>query len=293
MDAQVEFTGDKIVGSKVLPIDDLHTEVKMNNGVLSLAPLNFGVASGRLTTELSIDSRNDPAEAKMKISARSLKLKRLFPEVESMQASLGEVNGDAELSAVGNSIAALLGSSNGEVKALISRGSVSKLVLEKLGLNVGAVVVTKIFGDRQVQLNCMAADFDVTDGLMQTRAFVVDTKEATIYADGNINFDSEQLNLTIRPESKGVRLISLRSPLYIKGTFKNPDVGVDKGAVAAKAGAAAVLGAVAAPLAGLLALINPGPNQDSPCGKLLAQAKEDPEAPPPDKSAGDSAATKK
>ena len=31
---------------------------------------------------------------------------------------------------------------------------------------------------------------------------------------------SEQLDLTIDPESKGIRIITLRSPLYVRGTFK-------------------------------------------------------------------------
>ncbi|WP_338016810.1 hypothetical protein [Noviherbaspirillum sedimenti] len=114
---------------------------------------------------------------------------------------------------------------------------------------------------------------------MQTRTFIVDTSDATIGVAGRINLASEELALTIRPESKGVRLISLRSPLYVRGTFRKPEVGVDKGVVALKAGAAAVLGTVAMPLAALLALINPGPGQDSPCPSLLAQAQKKPVAP--------------
>lgn len=293
MDVQIDFAGKKIVGPKAVALDDLHTKFRMDNAQLSIAPLNFGVAGGRLTTEIRIDGRGKPAKARMNVSAKSVKLKNLFPEIEEMQASIGEINGSAELSAAGNSFADLLGSSNGEVRSLIDEGSVSKFVLEAMGLNIGAIVATKLFGDSQVKLNCMATDFGVRDGLMQTRTFVVDTEDATIYVDGTINLASEQLKLRIQPESKGVRLISLRSPLYVTGTFKNPEVGVDEGAVAAKAGTAVVLGAVAAPLAGLLALVNPGPEEDSPCAELLAKAKKKPDAPPPGKKeSGDGAAKK-
>jgi hypothetical protein len=135
----------------------------------------------------------------------------------------------------------------------------------------------------------MASDFAVTNGLMKTRTFVIDTEDATILVDGTINLAKEELNLTINPESKGIRIISLRAPLYVRGTFKKPDVGVDKGVVALKAGAAVALGTVAAPLAALLALINPGPVQDSPCGQLLAQAQKKPVAPPPGKTATNNA----
>lgn len=284
IDIKVTFSGKEIIRREGLPINDLHAEIQMDNGVLSLAPFRFGMAGGRITSDIRIDSNSDPAQATMTAAARGLKLKRLFPKVKPMQASLGEVSGEARLTATGNSVATLMASSNGEVKSLITQGSISKFVLEAMGLNIGSAVVAKMFGDRQVRLNCMANEFKVTDGLMQTRFFVVDTEDATLYVDGNISFDRESLNLTIRPDSKGLRLISLRSPLYVGGTFKNPDIGVDQEAVALKAGAAAILATVATPLAALLALINPGPGKESPCGTLLAQARKPPVVPSPAKA---------
>lgn len=285
IDVQVQFSGKKIIRSEELPIDNLFTKVKLDDGVLSLAPLNFGVAGGRLTTELEIDSRNEPAKAKVNVAARRIKLKQLFPKVEEMEASVGEINGDAKLTSAGNSLSELLGSANGEVKSMINQGSISKFILEAIGLNVGSAVAAKLFGDHQVKLNCMATDFKVTNGLMETRVFVIDTEDATIYVDGDINLAKETIGLTIQPQSKGIRIISLRSPLYVKGTFKNPDVGVDKGVVALKAGAAAALGALAAPLAALLPLVNPGPEEGSPCGQLVAEAGKKPVAPSPEQEA--------
>jgi hypothetical protein len=67
----------------------------------------------------------------------------------------------------------------------------------------------------------------------------------------------------------------------VRGTFSNPAVSVDKGVIALKAGGAAALAAVAAPVAALLPLINTGPGQDSACGQLLAAARIKPVAPPP------------
>ena len=281
MDAEVQFHGNEIVGAGKLPFENVHTYIKMTNGVLSLEPLNFGIADGNLTTQLTIDGRSDPAKAQMKISARHLKLKALFPAVKEMHASLGEIHGDAKLSATGNSFAALAGSSNGEMLALMSQGTVSKFVMEAIGLNVGSMVVAKLFGDRQVELNCMAADFNATNGVMKSRLFLVDTEDAVIHIEGNINLARESLDLTIYPKSKGLRIISLRSPIYLKGTFKNPDVGINKAVVGLKAGAAVALGTVATPLAALLALTQPDAAKDSPCGMLLPEVQRKPVAPPP------------
>lgn len=272
IDTDVQFTGRRIMREKELPIDNLLTRVNLNDGVLSLAPLKFGMAGGNLVSNIRLDGRSKPMKAELKLTARHLKLKQLFPTFDLMQASLGEINGDASLTASGNSIAALLGSSDGEFTALINQGTMSKLFLEAIGLNIGSIVVTQLFGDKQVQLNCAVADFTVGKGIMHARTFVIDTDDAVIVVNGNIDLNREQLALRIRPESKGVRVISLRSPLNVDGSFKDPNVGVDPGVLALKAGSAIALGVLAPVATALLPLVNVGPGEKSECATLLAQA---------------------
>ncbi|WP_292932757.1 AsmA family protein [Noviherbaspirillum sp.] len=279
IDANVQFTGRRIVRKEELPIDNLVTRVHLRDGVISLAPLKFGIAGGNLVSNITLNGKTKPVKAEMKLSARHMKLNQLFPTLEGMQASLGEINSDAALTASGNSIAELLGSSSGEIKAVINQGTISKLLLEKMGLNIGSVIVTQMFGDKQIQLNCAATDFIISKGVMQTRAFVVDTADATIHVDGKVNLAKELLDLTIYPDTKGLRMISLRSPLYVSGPFKKPKVGVDKGVVALKAGSALALAALAPVAAALIPLVNVGPGEKSECGTLLAQATEKPIAP--------------
>jgi uncharacterized protein involved in outer membrane biogenesis len=285
VDADVKFSADRIVRDKQLPISKLNTHLVMKAGVLTLNPLNFTLAGGNMVSNIKLDGSGregkDAIKATAKVTARHLQIKQLFPTIEKMQATVGEINGDAQLSATGNSVATLLAGANGELKTLVNQGSVSKLLLEEMGLNIGNIVLTKLFGDKPVQLNCMATDFAVTNGLMQTRTFVVDTDEAIITADGTVNLANEQLNLTLRPQTKALRIFSLRSPLHVSGPFNKPNVGVDKGVLALKAGGAALLATAAAPVAALLPLINTGPGENSACGQLLAAARVKPVAPPP------------
>ena len=287
IDADVRYAADKIVREKTLPISKLSAHLVMKDGVITLAPLDFGVAGGTLRSTIRLDGSGKAGNtiaATAKVQARHIQIKQLFPTIEQMQATVGQVNGDAQLSATGTSVAALLGSSNGEVKALVNQGTISKMLLEMMGLNVGNIIVTKLFGDKPVQLNCLAADFDVRKGVMQSQVFVVDTKEAIINVNGTVNLANEALDLTIRPETKALRLFTLRSPLYVRGPFSKPDVSVDKGVLALKAGGAAALATIAAPVAALIPLINTGPGEDSDCGRLVALAKAKPTAPPPGKA---------
>jgi uncharacterized protein involved in outer membrane biogenesis len=280
MDADVTFTGRRIIKDPALPITNLDTHVVLKDGVLTFDPLNFGVAGGTLSSDFYLDGQKVPLQARMKLVARHLKLKQLFPTQKTMQSALGEVNGDASLSATGNSPAALAGTLNGEVKALITQGKVSLLLMEAAGLNVANVVYEKLFGTRDIEINCMAADFAATDGVLDTRTFALDTADALIGMDGKINLRDEQMDLKIHPHTKGFRVFTLRSPLYVQGTFKHPDVGVSKTAIALRAGAAIGLGLLN-PFAALIPLIAPSHEKVTPCSSLIAQMKTAPKAPPP------------
>lgn len=273
MDADVEFTGKRIVHSAKLPFNDLYTHLVLTDGVLSLEPLRFGVAGGKLDAQIRLNGRTEPLEGSAKLTARGFKLKELFPTFEPMKTSFGELNGDADISGRGNSVAKLLGTANGHLKMLINDGAISRELMELAGLNVGNYVVGKIFGDKEVKINCAAADFDIKAGLATTRLFVFDTENAIIYIDGTANMATEQLDLTITPESKGWRLISLRSPLYVRGKFIKPDAGVKAVPLILRGAGMVALGVIAAPAAGLLALVAPSGGEPNQCAPLLQQMK--------------------
>ena len=284
IDADVKFTGKRIVRDEDLPITDLTTHLKLTDGVLLLDPLNFGVAGGNLVSTLKLDGKREPMGAMIDMTARHLKIKQLFPKVESTRASVGEINGSAKLSATGNSVAALLGSSNGEAKLMVENGTVSKFILEAVGLNVGSVVVSKLFGDKPVQINCGVSAFGFQNGVARAQTFVLDTQDAVITTEGAVDFKDERLALTIHPDSKGLRIISLRSPLYVGGTFANPSVSPNIAILALRAGGAVAL-ALTAPVAAVIPLLDiSGGGDESECGRLLAELKQRPTAPPPGKT---------
>ncbi|GAB3415288.1 AsmA family protein [Erwinia aphidicola] len=273
MDADVKFSGKRIEHSSSLPISDLSTHLTLKNGDLLLDPLRFGMAGGNLNATLHLEGDKSPMRGRIDLHARNLKLRQLFPDVEAMQSALGQMNGDATLSGRGNSVADLLATSNGELKLLMNDGLISRSLMEIVGLNVGNYVVGKLFGDDEVKINCAAANLQVNNGLASSRLFIFDTENAIINITGTTNFANERLDLSINPDSKGIRIITLRSPLYVRGTFKNPDAGVKAGPLIARGAAAVALGAVVAPAAALLALISPSDNDDNQCTRVLQQMK--------------------
>ncbi|MCU6667398.1 AsmA family protein [Enterobacteriaceae bacterium H4N4] len=274
MDADVRFKGRRIEHGSSLPLSDLSTHIILKNADLQLKPLKFGMAGGTITSNIRLEGDKKPMQGRADIQARRLKLKELMPDVELMQKTLGEMNGDATIRGTGNSVAALLGNGNGNLKLLMNDGLVSRNLMEILGLNVGNFVIGQIFGDDEVRVNCAAANIDLVNGVARPQIFAFDTENSVINITGSASMASEQLDLTIDPESKGIRIVTLRSPLYVRGSFKNPQAGVKAGPLIARGAVAAALATLVTPAAALLALISPSEGQVNQCQTILAQMKK-------------------
>lgn len=267
--------GEKSVqpAGKVLPYDRFETD-KWDVMDADVRFKGRRIEHGSIAANIHLEGDKKPMQGRADIQARRLKLKELMPDVELMQKTLGEMNGDAELRGSGNSVAALLGNSNGNLKLLMNDGLVSRNLMEIVGLNVGNYIVGAIFGDDEVRVNCAAANLDIANGVARPQVFAFDTENALINVTGTASFASEQLDLTIDPESKGIRIITLRSPLYVRGTFKNPQAGVKAGPLIARGAVAAALATLVTPAAALLALISPSEGEANQCRTILSQMKK-------------------
>ena len=95
------------------------------------------------------------------------------------------------------------------------------------------------------------AGLAVRECVATVRTGKLSTNEAIVDASGTIDMAQERLNLHIKPESLQWKFFSLRTPLYVRGSFANPDVGVEPGPLLLRAGAA-IAAAVVAPAACLM-----------------------------------------
>jgi hypothetical protein len=160
----------------------------------------------------------------------------------------------------------------GRVYLAMGPGRISNLLLEAIGLDAGEVVRLFATGDRIIDLRCAVANFGVNEGVAKSEALVIATDDTNVMGTGEVDLDEERLDLTMYVAPKDMSPVSFRAPLHVRGTFKDPQVRPDVGVLAAKGGAALLLGLVN-PVLALVPLIETGPGTDSSCGELVQQAK--------------------
>ena len=263
MDADVKLRAQRI-NAPSLPLESMTAHLYVDDGVLRLDPLSFQVAGGEVSSRVRLDARKDMIVSSAKIQARGLQLPKLFPAEKLTEDSTGRVGGSVNLAGSGNSVARMLASSDGEVGLIMGSGRISNLLMEFAGIDIAESLKFLIGKDRTIPIRCAFADFEVDKGLMTTRRLAFDTTDTVIFGEGTVSLRDERLDLRLKPQPKDHSIFSLRAPLLVTGTFKDPSFRPDMKKVTLRGIAAALLGSLAPPAA-LLALYETGPGEDIAC----------------------------
>ena len=272
IDADVRIKAGSIKRPKQLPLEDLATRIQMRDKVMTLEPFEFGIAGGRIAGTIKMDGQKEPIAGNVALRVKDLDLPQFFPTIKEGQDSIGSINGLIELVGRGDTVAELLGASNGKVGLYLDGGKISKFMMELVAMDIWGVARTKLaHDDKPVDIRCAIGDFTAKDGLLTTNAFVFDTQVVNVEGTGTVNLKSEQMNLTLDPRPKDRSVASLNSPLYIKGTFSEPKVAPDWKKMGAR-GVGAVAMGLLSPFLAVLPLMQEGKDKDSPCQALIAEA---------------------
>jgi AsmA protein len=287
LDADVKLSAKAIQKAKQLPIDNFTTRLVMKDRKLTLDPFNFGVAGGQFKGVVALDGQTKPIAAQAKIDVQKVSLNKLLPTVEmNKQTSVGRIDGLVELKGNGDSVAKMLASANGKAALVIAGGEISNMMMEVVGIDLWEMLKFKTQGDKPVNIRCGVYDGEVKQGVLNTNLLVFDTDDTKIVGTGNLDLAKERLDMKLEAQPKDRSLVSLRTPILLKGTLSDPDIGPDKRKLVVRGLSALALGAVN-PVLAVGALIETGPGLDSDCGKLIQDTKKTerkPVAQPPQQS---------
>ena len=269
-DVQLDFTGESILGDK-LPFDRLAFKLSLDDGVMRVAPADFGIGEGALRIHATLDPRGEQLVMDARAELHRVDITRLM--AGTSYKGEGRIGGFASLQGKGHSAAELLGNGNGELKLAMAGGNFSSLLLDLAGLDFGNATLSLLGITPRTEVRCMVGDFGLKDGQLSTRNFLLDTGSTNLVLDGGASFKNESLDLRLRTRPKRANVGRLKAPIYIRGSFANPSIKPDLLDVSTRAAAAVALGTLLTPLAALLPTLQFSPGEDRDCKAMLTEAE--------------------
>ncbi len=276
--------GDKVFPSDPLPLDllqsfdakldfdvanlifagaalaDTNGDLVLDNGALAIKPLNISLANSVITGSIGADTRSEPASISLELKASKLDIGESLRAFAGLENLRGSGAAGVSLRGAGNSVAEIMAGLNGHTRLLMNEGEMKN---EFLG-NISGLTQTvgEAFGKQEwIVVECIASDFEVVNGIANSRVNVINTELLLITAEGSVDLAQEKLNLKITPRPKGIDL-SLAVPVRIGGSLARPTYTPDTVGAGKKIGG--IVGAVVFPPAAVIGLGNMG-GKDNPC----------------------------
>ena len=275
MDADVQFVADSINTAK-FPMKKVQFHLKLDDGMLTMDPLTFTLPEGRFSGSVKLNARPAVPVTDIDMTLKNLDLAQFKPGSSSTPPLSGDVVGRLQLHGAGSSVHKAAADARGDITVVIPKGEMRAAFAELTGINVasglGLLIAKK---DEDTDIRCGVVSFHADDGDLKATTMVLDTGRVLITGGGGVQLGSEKIDLSLRGQPKGIRLVRLRSPIEIRGTLLHPTIGVRTLDVVAQTGGAIALGVVLTPVASLLAFVDPGLAKDANCADLVAQTSQD------------------
>ncbi len=272
-DLHVRYVADHIE-NKFVPIDKIRVVLDEVGGRITVHPADFAVGTGAIQSHLDLTPQNDRSvRASADFRFQRLDLGRIMKATHTFTGQ-GTIGGEARIAATGTSMASLMGHGNGELKlVMLGGGNLSALLVDLSGLEFGNALMSALGLPQKTEIQCFVADMPLRDGILDTNVLLLDTKEARLTGKGSVDFRNQTLNYSLTTRANHFSVGSLPGPIDITGPLGSPNIrpGTE---VVARAGAAAVLGAVLTPIAALLPTIQFGVGDNNACTKAVTEARE-------------------
>lgn len=285
VDARVSFTGESIQVKKV-PLHGMHLKFTLKDGRMRFDPLRFDLADGHLEGLVGLEGRSGVLTGDLDLALRNIKLNQLlsrfnvdFAQIEMEKEGAGTFGGQAKLTVKGKSIHDLAASANGELAMVMGGGQINALIIEALGLDAGEILAVLVTGEEEkeagmVPVQCFVSRFDIQDGVMKTKALVLETSDSTVTGSGTIDLGKEAVDLRLLAHPKDASVLTASTPVGIKGTFREPKLDVVSEELEEKGLAALALGAVLPVIGAIFPFIETGEAEGVNCAALMKAAKE-------------------
>lgn len=258
------------------PISNVDLTFDLDKSLMTLSPLSFDIAGGKLASDITINARVPAVITDYDIRLSPTPMSKLLAGFGVEQAgTTGTVKARIKMQGTGDTLRDSLATSNGRIAIILPKGTFWTQYVQLAEFDIG-LFLQKLIQDKlkkPIEINCGLLGFTVRDGIAAADPILIDTDKNVMTATGGFSFKDESLDMNFRADGKKFSLFSGQSPVGIKGYFAQPGINVISPQLLTRGGVGVGLGLVASPLAAVLAFVDVGDAKAAACGPVLAGAQ--------------------
>ncbi|NQV99074.1 MAG: AsmA family protein [Rhodospirillales bacterium] len=243
VNAKIRLDIKKILAQGI-EVTNTTVALSLLDGKLNITPLTANVFGGSITGNIALDGASQTPGLVAVLGVKQLDYGAALKSQGMDDMAVGKVDVDIDVSGKGTSVRELMAGLNGKTRIQARDGQIKSGALNIISTDLLNVLDSK--DDKK--LICAVIDFDIKNGLADTRAIVIETGGFSVLGTGMVNLKDETPKLRIDPRAKKASVASAAMvPFDVSGTLAKPVFAIDPAAMAGNvaAGAARTGAAVA------------------------------------------------
>jgi hypothetical protein len=192
-------------------------------------PLQLNVPGGSVNLAFAFEPTDSDvaleASAKIEEFDYGILARRIKPESEMG----GWLSLDVDLTSRAKDIDRIMHHASGYIDMAIVPKDFESGLFELWAVNLLAAALPEVDSEKTSVVNCAIFQFDIEDGIMKENAIFADTTKMQVSGKANANFKTKEVYLAMRPRAKKPEFFSLATPIQVKGTFTDYQIGVQAG----------------------------------------------------------------
>jgi hypothetical protein len=196
--------------------------VGLQSGLLSISPAGLVYPKGKLDMDLKLDARDHP-RLTFKALGENLDPWRTLNIQQEKKRFAARLDIDVSLTTSGLSSHELAANSQGRIYITMQNGKVSAALIDLVFADIVGWAWKKTKGRKFDDIDCGVADYSIEQGIISTKAFILDFETGTITGGGTIDLGGEEVEYVLLPKKKSLRIYKA-DPVKIKGSLNDPQV---------------------------------------------------------------------
>ena len=198
--------------------------IALKAGQLSVEPAMLVYPKGKLDLALQVDTQSPP-RVSFKAYAEDLDPWQTLDIQQSKKSYAADMDVDIAVSTSGSSAHELAANAGGDLYLTMKNGKMRRDLLDMVLVDMVGWTIGKTTREKYYDIDCGIADYSIEQGVMTTKAFLIDAKNIAISGEGRIDLGREQVDYALLPKKKS-RIALKADPVKITGALNNPSVSV-------------------------------------------------------------------
>jgi len=241
VDAEIELKAKQLL-LPLLFLSDTTAHMVLEDGHLTVTPLKSVMGGGTLDGHFDLHVQGNAADVATALKIDRYELGGMLKNLGINDSLQGDMDMELDLKSRGNSIAELMSGLNGKTIMVMGDGSINQKAIKLLGSDLSSDLLQLLNplkkDEKYTKINCFAGGFDIKNGLAQSNALILDTRQVTVIGYGKIDLKTEEIDLLLKPSPKkgvGIKGLAkfslsfgeLTKTLRLKGTLSKPSLSID------------------------------------------------------------------